>query len=115
MALFDTTIGIGWNTSVKPDAGIRPLKMEDGSVITLQMYVGTVYDVQIECPFVTAAQLTTILAFYAANSQAFWTFQHPGDGFTYTLLFTNEPEVRRNQEVNPAQYTVTITAIGVRS
>lgn len=115
MAVFDTSIPIGYGTDFTPDAGKQVVTAEDGTIIVMNMYGASVYTGTIEVPFATAAEKTTILDFYATNRNLPFTFQHPGDGFTYTLFFTNEPKITRVETHGDVRFAMTIQVLGYRA
>lgn len=111
MALFPTTIPVGFETDLKPDSGRNLELSEDGTVTVLRMFNASVYQGQIVCPFCTSAERDTIRTFYTDNKDVVWTFQHPGDGRTYSLYFLNEPiEMLEAPDVN--HYKVTLAVAG---
>lgn len=114
MAQFPPTIPIGYDTDLSPDAGKRVLGMEDGVAVVLNYYDNSMFAGVIVVPFATTAERDTIRTFYIDNKVIVWTFVHPGDGKTYSLLFANEPKEQRLQTLGDERWRVEIPVVGSR-
>lgn len=114
MALFPTTIGIGYGTSLQPDAGKVRVDSEDGAVVVINRFDNPVYQGEIQIPFATEADRAVIDAFWIANKNLVWTFTHPGDGITYSLYFLNAPQVQRLETRGDVRFSITLSVAGYR-
>lgn len=112
--MFPTTIGIGYGTDLSPDAGKRAVAMEDGAPVVITYFDQSTFAGTIEVPFASAAERDTIRQFYLDNKNLVWTFIHPGDGKTYSLLFANEPREQRVQTLGDEIWQITIPVVGTR-
>lgn len=115
MAVFDTTIQIGYGTDFQPDAGKRIITAEDGTIAIMNYYGTDVWSAKIELPFATQAEFDAVELFYEDNKNVPWTFINPGDGSTYTLFFTNRPRHNRVESAAMPLYYILIEAIGYRA
>jgi hypothetical protein len=114
MATFDSNVQIGYGTDFTPDAGKKQQIAEDGTITILNFYGQTIWTGKIVMPTATQAEKDYVDSFYAANANLLWNFVHPGDGKTYTLLFSNEPKVTRLETFLDVRYLIEIDCVGTR-
>lgn len=114
MALFPTTIPIGYPTGLTPDAGKARVDAEDGTIIIINKFNTPIYQGEIIIPFATEAERSTIETFWTTNKNLVWTFEHPGDGLTYSLYFLNAPQVQRLETSGDVRYAITLQVAGYR-
>jgi hypothetical protein len=112
---FDVTIPIGYDTDLAPNAGKQQILAEDGTVVVLDYFANPVYSGQIICPFLTDTQRLAIETFYTTNRILVWQFQHPGDGYSYSLYFANAPHTKRFLADGNKIFTVELSVIGYRN
>lgn len=109
--MIPSTWPIGYDTVLAPDAGKRVEKAEDGTPIILNFYGGTLYEGSISIPWATETERDEIRNFYNANKNVVFTFLHPGDGRTYSLYFTNEPQEERSEAIDQ-RWKISLPVIG---
>lgn len=114
MALFPTDIPIGFDTQLTPNAGKKLETAEDGTIIVINLYSQPTYQGRIVIPWANAAQRSTVEAFWDANKNTVWSFEHPGDGATYNLYFLNKPLEERLETFGDTRFKITIDVAGTR-
>lgn len=114
MALFPTTIGIGYGTDLVPQTNRKATIMRNGESVIHEESANVWFRGTIECVHITAAQWTEIQTFYNTNKNLEWTFDNPQDGITYTLKFLNRPHPKREKNNDTVLYRVTLSVIGVQ-
>jgi len=112
---FDTTIPISYDTDLKPNSGKQIILAEDGTVVVLDFFAQPTYTGTIICPFLTDTQRAAIETFYLANRTLVWQFQHPGDGYSYSLYFSNAPHTKRFMADGNKLFQVEIDVVGYRN
>ncbi len=82
-----------------------------GYVRQVDLSAQQVYQLDIEHPYVSSTDRTTITSFWTANKGTTCTVT-AGDGNTYDCLFTNEPYV---EAINGTLWSVKVKLIGKRN
>lgn len=116
MSLFDTTIPIGYETSLPLTGGKRLTIMEDNSFKVQGMSEGSIVRAgRIICPFLTEAQKDTVMSFHSANKDLEWQFDNPHDGNRYDLHYLDpEPVPIKLPDYTPARYNIVMNVMGAK-
>jgi hypothetical protein len=112
---LDTTIPVGYDTDLKPSGGTQVVQAEDGTVVVLNMFSNPVYTGSVILPFCTDTERATVETFYNTNKNFVWQFNHPGDGHSYSLYFTDPPHIQRFQADGNLIFRVELPVIGYRN
>lgn len=76
------------------DGGVQADRATNGMLKVRRLYEEDKTDFVI-VHMLTRAELETLMAFYGANKTAQFSFYWPGDGATYTCVFTAPPQPSR--------------------
>ena len=88
-------------------------EVSDGGIIRSQdLAAQSVYDIELEHPYITASQVATLLLFYDNNKNDTITTAALADGNTYDCEHIYEPEI---EDHNAVYKTVRQKLIGTRN
>lgn len=108
MATYPTTIGK--KTTVRALNDRKTDISEAGTVRIVDLSAAQVYEIRVEHPLITSAQLSTLRTFWTTNKNAANTIA-AGDGYSYSGYFVNEFEV---DVINDSWATARCTIVGSR-
>lgn len=107
------SLPIGPQTSIAPDSGRQIDQSDDGAPHARDMYPQTIYSLTVSHNSLSSAQRSTLLSFYSANKDAVdITLSLPGDSYTYTVQFSDEPQ---DQPILGGWWNMTVKLIGTRA
>lgn len=95
-------------TRLVPRAGVLERIATNGAVRLRALYSAVKYDPVIVHGFMTAAQRTALLNFYAANRTATFTFTATEDGVTRTCVFAANPFTIEPMPDNASLFQATV-------
>jgi len=97
---------------IKRDNQPKPEVSEGGIIRAQDLSAQAVYDIELEHPYITASQVSTLQTFYSNNKNATITTRQLADGNTYDCEHIYEPEV---EDHNATYKTVRQKLIGTRN
>ena len=115
MALFDQTIPVAFETKLIPRAAKKVILMDDNSYDIRNLSTNEIYSGKIVLPFLTAAQVFTVMNFYQTNKDLTWQFNNPQDEETYDLEYLDPaPTPYMLEEYDPPRWEIVFTVIGTK-
>jgi hypothetical protein len=82
------------DSTALPESGIEPERATNGALKHRRLWPGDKVSFEIG-HVLNAADLATLVAFYATNKDLDVTYRWPGDGQTYTVRFAAPPRYTR--------------------